>query len=212
MDDPNRKDKEERELQWYEKNIASKDEPKDPGAARPEPGENGTPCEQALQAARDVIGECERTGWRSTRCQRLQAKMNHCPDPTIMYVDPDAGYACGAKIDPEAVKQAWVQHCRRLQRPSPDGPDPCEPPSVDALGRYVGGKPLDDMCHSLIALIDPEGPACYGTVEIQAFGQPDLQEILLVALNKIGGPVVVLPNRNPPPPGPPGPRPGPVPN
>ena len=47
-----------------------------------------TPCEQALQAARELLRECQRTQWKDFRCQQLQAKMNNCPDPALILVDP----------------------------------------------------------------------------------------------------------------------------
>lgn len=192
------------------KPSASTSDPKTGGTARPAgPGE--TPCDQALQAAREIIGECQRTGWRHANCQSLLAKMNHCPDPTLILVDPDSGYECGAKLDPEAVRQAYVERCRQLHRPTPGGPDPCEPPKLDGSGRFANQGAPDDMCHSPYALIDPESPECLGTVTIQDFG-PNIQEILVWGLNKLGGPIVFIPNRNPPPPprGP-EPRPGPIP-
>jgi hypothetical protein len=60
------------------------------------PGEG--PCEQALQTAREILGEIQRTGWRSPDCQSLFAKMKACPDPALIYVDPDSGYWLGSAI------------------------------------------------------------------------------------------------------------------
>ena len=168
-------------------------------------------CEAAMQAAREIIGECTRTGWRSGSCQELQAKMNGCADPTIMLVDPDAGYVCGEKMDAVAIKDAMVAKCRELKRPVPGGPDPCLPPDVDPSGRYASGNSPDNICNNPIALVDPESPECLGTVRVQQFGQPNIQEILVWALNKLGGPMVFIPIHHPPPhPGGPDPRPGPT--
>ena len=175
-------------------------------------GPDATPCEEALQAAREILGECQRTAWRSGSCQALAAKMKHCADPSLILVDPDAGYVCGAKPDPEAIKNAVVERCRQLKRPVPGGPDPCVPPQVDGDGRFAKQGSPDYWCHSPLALVDPEAPDCLGTVTIQDFG-PNIQEILVWGLNKLGGPIVFLPNRHPSPPPRPGPdpRPGPKP-
>jgi hypothetical protein len=180
-------------------------------ASRPVgPGES--PCEEALQGARELLGECQRTGWKPVQCQSLLAKINGCPDPTLIYVDPDAGYTCGAKIDPEAVKNAWVAKCRELKRPVPGGPDPCAPPEVDGKGRYVHGDP-GNLCGDPRAMVNPDSPDCMIAVKVGSFG-PDINQILIWAMNKLGGPIVVLPATNPPPePGTPRPepRPGPTP-
>jgi hypothetical protein len=181
------------------------------GASRPT-GPDASPCEEALQTAREILGECQRTGWKNGSCQELWAKMHGCADPTLILVDPDAGYVCGVKLDPEAIKTAAVEKCRQLKRPVPGGPDPCVPPEVEATGRYARTGSPDDWCHSPLALVDPEAPECLGVVTVQDFG-PNIQEILVWGLNKLGGPIVFIPNRHPPPPphGGPDPRPGPTP-
>ena len=67
-------------------------------------------CEAGLQRARELLRECNRTGWRLAACQSLAARMNRCPDPSYIYVDPDSGYACGQKPDEAAVLDAWRQY------------------------------------------------------------------------------------------------------
>lgn len=171
---------------------------------------DASPCEEALQGAREVLGECMRTGWRSGPCKSLEAKVKGCLEPELIYVDPDSGYECGQKIDPELLKNAWVEKCRELKRPVPGGPDPCEPPKVDATGRFVAEGSPEWFCGNPLVLVDPDSPECLGTVTVQEFA-PNLQKLLVWALNKLGGPIVVLPDRDPKPPPGPGPEPRPVP-
>lgn len=174
-------------------------------------GPDASPCEEALQAAREILGECQRTAWRNGSCQALFAKLKGCADPSLILVDPDAGYVCGEKLDPEAIKNAMVDRCRQLKRPVPGGPDPCVPPDIDPSGRFARTGSSDDWCHSPLTLVDPEAPECIGTVTVQEFGTPDMQELLVWGLNKLGGPIVVLPNRHPSPSPKPGPDPRPAP-
>jgi hypothetical protein len=178
-------------------------------------GPGGSPCEQALEDAREFLGECQRTGWAHSSCQSFLDKMKSCPEPELIYVDPDAGYACRQKVDPEAFKQAWVDRCHELKRPVPGGPDPCAPPEVDRFGRFVTpGSPVS-FCGDPLAHIDPDSPDCLGTLTIQQFA-PNAQTLLVWGLNKLGGPIVVLTNPKPQPgdgptPKPPGPKPDPKP-
>lgn len=168
-------------------------------------------CDMAVASAREVLRECNRNGWKSAQCQQLSAKMNHCPDPTYIYIDPEQGYECGAKVDPQLVVQAAVERCRKTTRPYPDGRDPCKPPQVSDSGRVIYGA-SKDICSDPKAYVDPASNACIVEIQADTFGRPDLASIILFALNKFGGPIVVLPRRNPPPPRPgPQPEPGPRP-
>ena len=167
-----------------------------------------SPCQEALQYAREFLWECQRTNWKSYECQALQAKMNRCPDPAQIYVDPEQGYSCGIKFDAEALKNAWVARCEELKRPGPEG-NPCEPPKVDDAGHYIEGK-LRDICKDPAAYVDPESEQCSTPLVIKPFGRPDVQQLMVWGLNKLGGPVVVLPPRgDTTPPSPPGPAPRP---
>jgi hypothetical protein len=192
---------------------ASKKAKADPNE-RPEPEAETAPdsvCTEVLAAARETLRECNRNGWKSAACQRLAARMNGCPDPTQIYVDPDAGYSCGAAIDAEGVKDAWVEKCESTVKPGPGVDNPCEPPKVYGNGRYVQGDSLD-ICNDPRAMVDPDSGVCIGTLEVKTpFGQPGVQELIVLALDKIGGPIVVLPlGPKPPHPGNnPEPRPGP---
>lgn len=170
---------------------------------------DASPCEQALQYAREFLWECQRTNWKSYDCQALQAKTKHCPDPAQIYVDPEQGYSCGIKFDGEALKNAWVARCEQLKRPGPDG-NPCEPPKVSGDGHYIEGK-IGDICKDPRAYVDPNSEDCAAPIEIKPFGLPDARELMVWGLNKLGGPVVVLPPRGDTKPKPPSPKPGPDP-
>jgi len=178
------------------------------GNTRPVGGEMSA-CEEALQDARELLAECNRTKWKDTRCQQLQAKVHGCPDPTLILVDPDAGYTCAAQVDPEAAKKAWVLNCQQRVKYGPET-NPCEPPKIDKNGHYAQGDP-SDVCNDPHAFIDPSGTMCWGEINLQQYGQPNIQQILVIALNRLGGPIVVIPVTNPPPPPTGGPRPDPLP-
>jgi len=161
-------------------------------------------CEAALAAAREFLRECNRNGWKSSQCQQFQAKMNKCPDPTLILVDPDQGYTCGGKPDAatvEAIKDAWVARCEENKKFGPDT-NPCERPTLDRSGRRIKGK-IGDVCNDPHALITPDADVCAVTFHVsKTWGETDIQDILILALNKLGGPIFVLPRNPEPPPGP----------
>ena len=172
------------------------------------PGDE-SPCDQALDAARTVLRECTRTDWKDPRCQRLQARVNGCPDPVLIYVDPEQGYACGAKPDAEAVKNAWVKRCEQKVRYGPETSNPCIPPAIDGSGRF-GRGPIGDVCNDPHAYLNPESNDCAGTFVLTGVSQPTVTEVAVWGMNRIGGPIIVLPTRTPVPPR--GPDPGPPPS
>ena len=100
------------------------------------PSQKDLLCVKALQAAREVLRECHRVGWKSYKCQALQAKMNDCPDPALILVTAEFGYTCMATVDSEEVRRAYVAHCRELGRPTGPDVDPCAPRQVDH-GRFL---------------------------------------------------------------------------
>jgi len=143
--------------------------------------------------------------------------MKDCPDPAYIYVDPDSGYACGLQLDPKTLLEAWRQQCEKLKRPVPGGPDPCSPPEIEGNGRMLkpgAERSPEDLCRSLVALIDPASPECAGTVQVQNFGEPNFQDLLVFGLQKLGGPTFVIPAGPKTDDKPPNPRPepDPVPN
>jgi hypothetical protein len=177
------------------KKKAEEDARADPNKRPPNtvrPAGEGSACSEIMAGARELLRECHRTAWKSQPCASLLAKMNGCPDPALIYVNPEEGYSCGAKADPEAVKNAWVANCEKYVKYGPGGENPCEPPVVEGSGRairtHTGG-----VCSDPEALVDPEQNACVGTLEVSTFGQASVQEIIFIGLDKIGGPIVVLP-------------------
>ncbi len=174
-----------------------KTQPPPPGQAVASTGENPTPCEAVLQSAREFLAECHRTGWKSTQCQQLHAKVKGCPDPTQIYVDPDAGYACAAPVDPQLVIDAWTRQCEQRTTPGPDGTSPCTKPDVSTSGRIISADE-DDICRNPLALTDPETDGCIKPIEVDEFGQPGIGDLIVWGLGVFGGPIVVLPLPRPP--------------
>jgi hypothetical protein len=214
MQDPN-KDESKPSASEDPPTLVSTEDPPTTGTTGRPTGPGETPCEGALIVARELLRECIRTGWRSAKCQSFLAKMHGCAEPMIAFVDPESGYACGQKLDPEAAKDAWVKRCRELKRPTPGGPDPCAPPGIDPSGRFVTTNSAEDVCNSPISIVDPDNPACIGTITLEtSFGWPHIQEVLVLGLDRLGGPVLLLHPKPKPPPGQgpePEPGPGPVP-
>lgn len=123
--------------------------------------------------------------------------MNNCPDPALILVDPEQGYTCGSKPDAktlEALKEAWVARCQELKRFDPSGPNPCEPPTFDG-SQPIGHGRIGDVCNDPAAYITPENNDCVATFQIKPFGEVNLQQIAVWGLNKLGGPIIVLPPR-----------------
>ena len=167
-------------------------------------------CESALQTAREVVGECHLSGWRSGPCRELKNKMEGC-DTRLIYVEPD-GFACRPSIDPKALKDAWVERCRELKDPVPGGPDPCEPPTFD--GRFAEGDPKQ-ICGGPEVYVTPDNPdaRCVKQLVLPSSlpNSNKVQTTYVWFLNKFGGPIVVIGPRPEPNPKP-GPEPRPVPN
>jgi hypothetical protein len=154
-------------------------------------------CEEALQHAREFLYECHRTGWKSYQCQQLQAKMHGCPDPALILVDPEQGYTCGTSPDAktlEALKNAWVERCESRKQFDPSGPNPCQPPEFDK-SQLTGKGKIGDVCNDPAAYVLPENSDCVATFEIRPFGEVNPQQIAVWGLNKLGGPIIVLPPR-----------------
>jgi hypothetical protein len=165
-----------------------------------------TPCAEALQTAREFLYECHRTDWKYPGCASMQAATNHCPDPTQVYIDPEVGYACVPAIDTEALKDAMVAECEQLVQFGPDGDNPCHPPRFDGKRPFAPEDTAGNFCESSpLTYIEPGSSSCIKVVEIKPFGEPDIQKLYVWALNKFGGPVVVIPDRDPKPPVGPGP-------
>jgi hypothetical protein len=158
----------------------------------PQRGNNSSECEEALQQAREFLYECNRTGWKSSECQQLKARMYRCPNPTQILVDPEQGYTCGDTPDPLALASAWKERCEQLKR-GVDGTNPCEQPRIDGSFRKVSGNGGFDPCTDPAARVDPESGACAGTLVLPNLGEVDIQAIAVYGLHKFGGPVFVIP-------------------
>jgi hypothetical protein len=211
--DPAEKARPEKELDeaLQEAEKASDTAKKDPNIAIPvsRPSREPSACDIALQKARQLLYECNRTGWKTQECQSLNAKMHGCPNPARIFVDPERGYQCGASVpDAKALKDAWVKRCQSRVKYGP-GDNPCQPPELYGGGRYIRGDSRD-ICSDPRAIVDPESGICSMTLKIPSFGKKDIQQIIVVALDKIGGPIVVLPDNTPAPS--PRPSPGPEPH
>lgn len=166
-----------------------------------------TPCEEALQAAREFLYECHRTGWESSQCQQLQARLQGCPAPTQIYVDPGiGGFSCAPTIDAEALRNAWVARCELLHR-GVLGTNPCAQLKLDPDGRFAEAGSTGFCRPEVDTYVIPDGDGCITVVRVEQFGALNPQTLLVWAINKLGGPVVVLPVRDPVP-APQGPGPG----
>jgi len=151
-----------------------------------------TECETALENARRVLTECQLSEWRSGACKSLQAQLFGCSDPALIYVDPDAGYACAQKIDAAVVKAAWVERCRKLKRPVTGGSDPCLPPKVDPSGKFLEGK-INEVCGGPQAYVTPDlvSSQCVVPFTIRD-NRKSAHEMYVWGLNVLGGPIVVF--------------------
>jgi hypothetical protein len=173
-----------------------------------------SPCEKALDNARAILRECNRTGWKDYSCQQLQAKMKGCPDPALIYVNPEQGYSCGESLDAagkEALKEAWVAKCEELKHFDPNGPNPCSPPTIDESS-LTGRGAIGNVCNDPYAFVNPDSNECFATFDLNhaGYGELNVQQIAVWGLNKLGGLIIIIPSPNPTPPEPgPLPRPGP---
>lgn len=154
-------------------------------------------CDMVTTAAREMLRECHRNAWRSAECQELHARMNGCPDPTQILIDPDAGYVCAPAVDPALVAAAWQARCEELTTPGPDGSSPCVPPDVQGHGYIL--ERSGDICSDPRAYVDGDSGVCVRTLEADGFGDPDVRSLIEIALARFGGPIVVIPSPAPAP-------------
>ncbi|MBL8981954.1 MAG: hypothetical protein JNL26_07210, partial [Gemmatimonadetes bacterium] len=196
-----------RKLALEDPNLGPQHEGHKEGAGTTHDGDDGTgtqhhqtapnsACASVREAARELVAECHRTGWKATPCQQLMAKMKGCADPTLIYVDPDAGYACAPTVDPQLVIDAWTRLCEQNTTSGPEGGSPCNKPNPSSSGRTMQG---DDqvLCGNPIALTDPETDGCIAVLQIDTFGDTDIGGLIVWGQGVFGGPIVVLPQRDP---------------
>jgi hypothetical protein len=153
-------------------------------------------CQAVLDNAREFLRECKRVQWKSAACEEFRAKHLGCPDPLIAYVDPEQGLVCPAPADPAAVIEAWTAKCEQNTTPGPDGGSSCRKPEPVAAGIFQPQE-SGDLCNDPQALVT--GDSCIVPLEVDDFGQPDVGEVIAMALDRFGGPIFVLPKPNPPP-------------
>ena len=173
---------------------AGGDTPK--GTHDPEATAPNSACASVRAAARELVAECHRTGWKSTQCQQLMAQIKGCPDPTLIYVDPDAGYSCAPTVDPQLVIDAWTRLCEQNTTSGPEGGSPCNKPTPSASGRILQGYDAP-LCGNPIALTDPETDGCIAVLSVDTFGDTDIGDLIVWGQGVFGGPIVVLPQRDP---------------
>jgi len=176
----------------------------------------GSTCEMVMASARDLVVECNRTGWKAAPCQEIVAKANKCPSPSLILVDPEAGYTCGTTPDARAVADAWEKQCQQRVKPCPGVTNPCAPltPMGEEPRGHHGGAGAADACNDPRARV--EGDVCFVPLKVGGPVQQAGTDEVIAMLSRFGGPVIVLPPKPPsgggtnPDPRP-GPRPGPVP-
>lgn len=153
----------------------------------------------AAQVVNRVPGTVPRLtiGAAATACQQLNARMNGCPNPTQILVDPDQGYSCGQAADPKAVAEAWSRQCAQVTSPGPDGRTPCAPfTPLGGDGRvYAGGA--QNLCADTRALIDGGSDMCYVTMDARNPLTQSIEQLIAVISKQFGGPIIVLPPPRP---------------
>ncbi len=161
------------------------------------PGLNNR-CAEAMARAAAVLIECNRNGWKSPGCASLLAKMQGCPDPSLIYPNPaDGSISCGELALSDDVRRAWDLQCDpRLVLYGPEGV-PCKPLDVD--GKTVKARP-EDVCNDPRAHVTEDN--CIIFVRMgQGYDETLMRipsDIIIWAVqHKLGGPVFVLPVEGP---------------
>jgi hypothetical protein len=151
---------------------------------------------------RSFVAECNRDGWITPACAEVERRMRGCADPTITRPGPDATEVCPpGEPDPETVERVATLYCSRAVHPAP-GEDPCGTTGVDAtiLRGYV--HDAGDPCGDPRAM--PGQDQCAPVLTVTTFGRTTMEDIVRIGIEKLGGPVFVVPLT---PPGPIGPGP-----
>jgi len=154
----------------------------------------GSACQIVTAAAREMLAECTRTGWKSGACEILHSKLRGCVDPRLAHTDPDGGVVCAGAPDPAAVIDAWRKKCAQVT----DGGTACGglAPPDGAVLTYTGGPA--GACDDPRAFVDPEAGACIAPLEVSNPAQPmTVRDYVIVAQTRLGGPTFVLPTKSP---------------
>jgi hypothetical protein len=176
------------------------------------------------------IGECNRSGWKTSPCRILLGQLEGCSDPTVTDPAPDGGDAVGCKqADPDAktIETMAALVCHMRIQPAP-GEDPCVPTTSDGIvlngwvrlapcreggdhplgpdGPTIACDPNQDATPCGAPVAHTQEDQCLVNITVAQFGQKNIDEILAIAGDKLGGPVFVVPMpKGPPIPGGPDP-------
>ncbi|MCI0451594.1 MAG: hypothetical protein L0Z51_04270 [Candidatus Latescibacteria bacterium] len=165
----------------------------DTAVARP-----ATEGQSLCQRVSEFIGECNRDGWQSPDCKVFLDKLNGCLDRTV--ADPaDPAEPCSIEpVDPEKAEEVFLLHCWGLRNPVP-GEDPCTRTISGLAMEYkirTGGGGLDPCDDPYVR---HTGEDCYPTFTLVKFGEVDINELQKWGLEKLGGPVFIIPKPAPDP-------------
>ena len=112
--------------------------------------------------------------------------MNHCPDPSLIYVDAEQGYACGASVSVEDAAKAFAAMCNELKRV--DGA-PCTQPTFDARDARAVIEAKTDICWHRTAYTD--GETCGVTISTTDTGGAPRRSIVAWGIGGVAGPGTV---------------------
>ncbi len=174
-----------------------KEEPA-PDAGTKSTSQTPSACTMVLVEAATVLANCEDRGWKGAGCESLASKMGHCPESTRILVDPEQGFTCQQKVDPDALKAAYVKLCSANTTPGPGDGSPCTPPTFDDKGRV---HDPGDMCSNPKAMVTPDGDDCTLPLTVGGPGgvgnATDINALITWARSKLGGPVFTPPMPKP---------------
>ena len=157
-----------------------------------------TEGQSLCQQISEFVGECNRDGWTNPDCKAFLDKMNGCLDGTV--ADPaDPAEPCSIPpVDAETAKEVFLLHCWALKKPVP-GEDPCSKniPGLAFVYQIRTGAGGLDPCN------DPHvrhtGEDCYPTFTLVKFDEVDINELQKWGLDKLGGPIFIIPKPAPEP-------------
>jgi hypothetical protein len=187
-----------------EREAAEKEAKADPNKVKVTPSvSEPVPDAQSAQLCAETLAfltECDRVGWSTYECQRLQSQLEGCADPALIYPDPlgDGSVNCSTPVpSAEAVEEAVTAWCRRVVKHGPDV-DPCAIevlPGNPGLSHTIWAT-AGVVCGSPYAYVTED--SCLVSVTVYDIETRSVASVLLVARDKLGGPVWVFPASPPP--------------
>jgi hypothetical protein len=174
----------------------------DPNKAYPKvshPDPNADTCGADMLV---FLRECDRVDWKSPQCVQLKAQLKNCVDPALIYPDPlDGGVHCGEELaTPEEVAAAAEKKCHERVLYGPDVEDPCsiqprkgrpESREMELKGYVLDSDGKPSLCGSPIAHVTED--SCVVTLSVTTFGHRTIEDVLLWGVDKLGGPIFILP-------------------